>query len=179
MVEIVAKKYSKAIVENVGFDELESFLKSFKKLAEPFCVERFVDIMNSPYVSKDDKQEFLLEFADKKYANFKKIKNFIALLAENNRFDVIPSICELLQANLDEKNNSYIGILYLNKEVDITSINEIKKNLARRLNIALDIQQKIADIEGIKLVIEDLDIEVSFSKEYFLNELKSHILKAI
>lgn len=179
MVEIIAKKYSKAIVENIGFAELESFLKNFKKLAEPFYVKKFLDIVNSPCVSKDDKQDFLLQFADKKYANFEKIKNFIRLLAENNRLDAIPSICELLQANIDEQNNSYVGVLYLSKEGDSTSIDKIKKNLSERLNIDLDIQQRIVDIEGIKLVIEDLDIEVSFSKEYFLSELKSHILKAI
>lgn len=179
MVEIIAKKYSKAIVEDIGFAELESFLKNFKKLAEPFYVKEFLDIVNSPCISKDEKQDFLLQFADKKYTNFEKIKNFVRLLAENNRLNVIPSICELLQTNIDEQNNSYIGILYLNKEADSVSIDKIKKNLSERLNIDLDIQQRIVDIEGIKLTIEDLDVEVSFSKEYFLNELKSHILKAI
>lgn len=179
MVEIIAKKYSKAIVEDIGFAELESFLKNFKKLSEPFYVKEFLDIVNSPCISKDEKQDFLLQFADKKYTNFEKIKNFVRLLAENNRLNVIPSICELLQTNIDEQNNSYIGILYLNKEADSVSIDKIKKNLSERLNIDLDIQQRIVDIEGIKLIIEDLDVEVSFSKEYFLNELKSHILKAI
>lgn len=179
MVEIIAKKYSKAIVENIGFNELEAFLKNFKKLAEPFYINKFLDIVNSPCISRDEKQEFLLEFADKKYPNFEKIKNFIRLLAENNRLDIIPSICELLQSNIDEQNNSYVGVLYLNKEGDSASIEKIKKSLSERLNIDLDIQQRIVDIEGIKLIIEDLDIEVSFSKEYFLSELKSHILKAI
>lgn len=179
MVEIIAKKYSKAIVQNVGFSELEPFLKNLKKLAEPFHIEKFLDIINSPCISKSDKQDFLLQFLDKKHASFEKIKNFIGLLAENDRFDIIPSVCELLQSNIDEQNNSYVGVLYLNKEGDSASIDKIKKNLSERLNIDLDIQQRIVDIEGIKLIIEDLDIEVSFSREYFLNELKSHILKAI
>ncbi|PAF53462.1 hypothetical protein BKH42_05930 [Helicobacter sp. 13S00482-2] len=179
MIEIIAKKYAKAVIESVEYNQLDCFLENLRKISQVFCLKKFVDIIQSPYISKVDKQDLLLELIDRKYSNLNIMKNFIEILVQNNRIDIIPYVCDALQAHIDEKSNFYTGILYVNKLIKPENIEEIKKNLSKRLNIDLNIEQVTSEIEGVKFVIEDLDIEIYFSKEYFLNQLKVHILKAI
>ncbi|MDO7252749.1 F0F1 ATP synthase subunit delta [Helicobacter cappadocius] len=179
MVEIIAKKYAKAVVQSIGFADLDSFLQNLKTITQAFASDKFVDIIDSPHISKTKKQDFLLDFIDKKYSKFNEMKNFIKILVQSNRIDLIPYICDMLKTYLDEQNNFYTGILYTDKQIKPEDIEHIRKNLSKRLDIDFNIEQVVTSIEGIKLVIEDLDIEISFSKEYFLRELRSYILKAI
>ena len=55
----------------------------------------------------------------------------------------------------------------------------IAKSLSSRLNVNLDLRQERAAIDGIRLSVEDLGVEISFSKERFFTDLTNHILKAI
>ncbi|PAF48432.1 hypothetical protein BKH46_00530 [Helicobacter sp. 12S02634-8] len=176
MLEVVAKKYTKALIESLDGADLSLVLEDFKGVVGAFSVDKFLDIINSPYVPRAQKCEFLLTLMESKN---EKITNFIKLLAENNRLDMIPFVYGALQLHINETNQSYIGLLYLNEDIDASTIDAITRSLAGRLGVGLEIQKIITEIEGIKLVINGLGIEVSFSRDNFLNELKSYILKAI
>ncbi|PAF44217.1 F0F1 ATP synthase subunit delta [Helicobacter sp. 11S02596-1] len=176
MVEIVAKKYTKALIASFDDNHLEAFLKDIEKMVGVFGYEKFLDIIHSPYVSKSHKQAFLLELIN---SNNEKTINFVKLLGENDRFDIIPSLYAGLQAYMSQKSKSYVGLLYLNQKVDPNVVDRIAKALSGRFGVSLEIKQVENPIEGIKLVIDDLGIEISFSRENFLNELKSYVLKAI
>lgn len=176
MVEIVAKKYTKALITSLNDNDLKVFLKDLGEIVNVFSIEKFLDIIYSPCVSKSRKQNLLLELMG---SDNGKIINFIKLLGEKDRFDILPFVYRELEAYIRRKNKSYIGLLYLNKKIESNVVEQIAKVLSGRFNVGLEIFQVEVQIEGIKLVIDDLGIEISFSRENFLNELKSYILKAI
>ncbi|PAF52733.1 F0F1 ATP synthase subunit delta [Helicobacter sp. 13S00477-4] len=176
MLENIAKKYIKAIVSDLKKTDIDSFLKELEKIVGLFSIEKFLNIIHSPYIQTPDKQNFLLQLVESKDH---RINNFIKLLIENDRLEITPFVCEGLRAYINEKDKVYIGLLYLREKIDSVMLEEIRKKISTRLSIELKIEQVISKIEGIKLVIEDLDIEISFVKENFLNQLKSHILKAV
>ncbi|PAF41857.1 F0F1 ATP synthase subunit delta [Helicobacter sp. 11S03491-1] len=176
MIKIIAKKYAKAIIEDMSTSELEIFLKNLKKVAQAFFIQKFSDIIYSPYISNSDKENFVLGFFEDKN---NKMVNFMRLLVFHHRLDIIPFVCEVLQAYINQKNKTYTGLLYLDKEVDSGILKQIRDNLSLSLKVDLQIQQIITQIQGIKLIIDELGIEISFLKENFFTQLKLHVLKAI
>lgn len=176
MFENIAKRYVKAIVENTSVSECEKYLEELLKINQALNVEKFLNIINSPYVKKYDKKDLTLELLD---SRTEKIINLIKLLIDNDRICIIPEICSVLKSYIDEKNKCYEGILYVKESLDKDVLNHINTSLSKRLNVDLSIKEEISKIEGIKMSVSGLGVEISFSKESFLNDLKNHILKAI
>lgn len=176
MVKIIAKKYAKAIIESVTLLELRGFLIELHRIEEAFYSEKFLEIIHSPYISKVFKEEFIIELLNTKSD---RLINLIKLLVANHRLIIVPSICSAIQTYVNEQDKKYIGLLFLNKRVESKTLEEIAQNLSRRLGVGLSLQQVVINFEGIRLVISDLNLEISFSRHNFLNSLRHHILKAI
>lgn len=176
MVEMIAKKYTKAIVESMALVEIEEFLKDLRKIQGAFYVEKFLEIIRSPYVSKVFKERFVIELVDTKSD---KLINVIKLLTLNNRLEIIPFICSAIQTYINQQNKKYIGLLFLSEEIELKTLEGITQSLSKRLKADLSIRQVVTNLEGIKLVIDDLNLEISFSRQNFLSNLRNHILKAI
>lgn len=78
-----------------------------------------------------------------------------------------------------DTEKKYEAILYVAQELDSATISTMTNNLSKKLNVDIAIKQCLTKIDGIKLIVQDLGIEISFAKERFFENLKSHILKAI
>lgn len=176
MVEIIARKYTKAIIESVTLLELREFLIELRRIEGAFYSEKFLEIIRSPYISRVFKEEFIIELLNTKSD---RLINFIKLLVVNHRLTMLPSICSAIQTYVNEQDKKYLGLLFLNKRIESKTLEEIAQNLSRRLGVGLILQQVVINFEGIRLVINDLNLEISFSRDNFLNSLRHHILKAI
>ena len=55
---------------------------------------------------------------------------------------------------------------------------QIFDNKAHALFVRVLMLEREIDIEGVRLVVEDLGVEVAFSQERFVSDLREHILRA-
>ena len=95
MKELIAKKYVKALVSDLSKDEFNNFTAKLQEIANAFSNERFQNIIVSPNLKNSQKADFVLSLvgeADQKFVNF------IKLLGENKRLDILPNIVSELLA---------------------------------------------------------------------------------
>lgn len=176
MQQIIAKKYTQALIDS-GID-LESMLSVLKGFELVLKDKKSADIIASPFINKAQKKAFVLESVAKIDSD-KKITNFFALLAEADRILLIPYISHELQKRLLAQKKEYAATLTSKEELDSTTLNKIVESLAKKLGVKLSIKQELSAVDGIKLSVDDLGIEVAFSKERFSSDLKHHILQAL
>ena len=62
MEEIIAKKYAYALIGIYNKDKakIQEITRLLSEVSQAFCIERFQDIIHSPYIPKAKKREFLL-----------------------------------------------------------------------------------------------------------------------
>lgn len=176
---IVAKKYTKALVnalkEGKAEGEVNEALKLLESMAKSFENAQFSSIMDSPFVPKTKRLQLLLEIFKIKD---KKIVNFLKLLNEKNRLNEIPNIYDELNRYIRAKNNEYELIVQSNFTLDTKDLDNIKQKLEQRLKVSLYVSQKKSNIEGIKLFVDGMGVEGAFLKQSLTNGIKNHILKA-
>ena len=177
MEELIAKRYIKAI--NSGFDSemLKNMSVIFSALAESFKNEKFTQIINNPDVSKNQKSEILLDAV--KSVNSKEVENLIKLLTEHNRLNIIPTIAEVMRKNLADAGKIYSGTVYSDSDVDSKVIQDLSDGLGKKFDSNISLAFVKNDFNGIKVDVEDLGIEINFSKSRINHQMIEHIVKAI
>ncbi len=174
MLHVVARKYTQALMDSV--EKLDDVLSILKSLSVALKERSNADMISSPFLSKMQKEQILMNAVGNVDV---KIQNFFRILAEADRISLVPYIAIELEKRLLARKKEYVATLTSKEELDTKTLGEIKAALAKKLGIQLSIKQKLSGVEGIKLSVEDLGIEISFSKERFSNDLKQHILKAL
>lgn len=175
MKELVAKRYAKALIEAIGTEKLVAVLEWLQGARKAFEVETFRELLSSPQAPKELKTQVVLEVLGEGEAKF---INFIKALAEKNRLELIPEICQELDRLIAVNRNEYKAVLTTQEAFDEATLKALEETLAKKLQAKLAITQKLGEFDGVKLVVEDLGVEVSFSREKFVNDLRNHILKA-
>lgn len=176
MTSSIAKKYARALIATFSTEELKALLLFLKSLESALNNKQITDLITSPFLSKTQKMSALLACAS--HTN-QKIQNFLKILVASDRLMIISHIAHEIEKKVFEHNKEYIANLSSKEKFDENTIKNIQESLARKLNTKLNIHQEQNSIDGIKLAIEDLGIEISFSEQRFGDELKKHILKAL
>lgn len=78
------EKYAKGLIDSVGIDSINEYIVALQNVSMCFDNERFVNIISSPLVQRDQKQELVLSIVN---INSDKFSNFIKLLSRNNRLN--------------------------------------------------------------------------------------------
>jgi len=177
MKELIAKRYIKALKESTDDASMENVELLFDALASEFENDKFNQIVNSPEVSAAEKEALLLESV--KTAKSTQINNLIKLLVENGRIDIIPSIATEMKKELARSKKSYSGIIYSNSDIDEKTISSVSSGLAKKVDADIKLEFVKTDFDGIKVEVEDLGIEINFSKSRMNMQIIEHILKAI
>ena len=176
MKDLIAKRYVKALTQTLNQNELEKIQAMFGILASAWEVAKFQDIMESPYLSREKKEQFILEeILDNKADT--KAKNFIKVLVAHDRLNIFVELFTELSSQIASSNREYLAKLIVSENYDDSTLKEIESKFSKKLGVNLLVKQQIIPDSGIKLVVEDLGIEVSFSQDKFINDLKNHILK--
>ena len=177
MEELVAKKYVKALVQtNRDIKFLKHITEDLNVIALAFDNSKFSSIISSVEVKSDKKVELVLSFFKKPK---KSVTNLVKLLALKKRLKILPDIVAELKKEIAIKENSYSGIIYTNNELSKQYIANMEKQFSKKFNIRLKLVQNICDYDGIKVDIEDLGVEIGFSKERLKAQMIEHILKAV
>ena len=175
MEELIAKRYAKAlssVSENiVGIAEV------LNVLTEAINTQEVKSALNSPIVASEKKTEMILatlgEGADAT------LVNFIKILGENKRLDLIPAIAKVLNADLQKVSNEYDGVLSSKETLDAEALSKLEKTLKKYTGSTIKLTQEKSDLDGLRVSVDDLGIEVNFSKERVKEQLIDFIKKSL
>lgn len=177
MEELIAKKYVKALVSDVDASAVQTMSDVFSALGASFQNPKMLNIINDPYIADTDKEAILLDAV--KGAGSDKLNNFVKLLVENKRIQIIPAIAEELRKNIAAATKNFKGQVYSDTPMDPKVVEALGERLSKKYDstIVLDFVQN--DFNGIKVSVEDLGIEINFSKDRIDGQIIQHIIKAI
>jgi F-type H+-transporting ATPase subunit delta len=177
MEELIAKRYVKALRGSFDTATLESMAHIFSVIAESFKNDNFIQIINNPNISKNQKSNILLEAV--KSANSDGINNLIKLLSEHNRLNIIPAIAEVMRKDLVNSSKTYTGSIYSNSDISAKTVEDLSSGLGKKFNSSISLTLVKNNFDGIKVDVEDLGIEINFSKSRINKQIIEHIVKAI
>ncbi len=177
MAEQIAKRYIKALKKDTKLKSLQIISNIFTELALAFDNDSFNNIINNPNVKVEDKTSILLDAV--KSAKSDVLNNLIKLLGEHKRLHIIPAIAVEMKKDLAATNKSYTGIVYSDEKMTAKVIKELGVGLGEKYNSKITLEFVQNDFNGIKVDVEDLGIEINFSKTRINNQIIDHIVKAI
>lgn len=178
MNSVVSKKYTKALIAVLGeknSKDIAEALKILGELSACFGNAKFSAIINAPTLQKSQREAFLLSVVESKN---KKLLNFLKLLNQKNRLNLIPEIHDELQKLLGTNKNEYELVVYSSFKLDKKDLANIKERLSQKLGISLFVTEKQMDTEGVRLFVDGMSVETAFLKDSFSSNLKAHILRA-
>jgi F-type H+-transporting ATPase subunit delta len=176
MVDLIAKRYVKALVSGQDIEAVKSVYGELKTISTAFLDNKFVMIVGSNEIEVSKKVDLILSFVEN-CSNA--TTNLIKLLAEKKRLDIIPDIVSDLNNRIAQMTNTYEGIVYTNSALSDEDLTKLNNQFAKKLNVNLTLKQNVCDYDGIKVDIEGLGSEISFSKDRLRAQMIEHILKAV
>ncbi len=177
MNDLVAKRYVKALIDGRDNQVINNISGNLNTISTAFTDEKFISIITSPEIADKAKVDLIISLVDA--ANNEILKNFIKLLGEKRRLSLLPFIANELNTQLAKMNNSYVGVVYTNLELSSDYVSSIEDQFSKKFDVKLSLSQKVCDYDGIKVDIDGLGVEISFSKERLKSQLIDHILKAV
>jgi F-type H+-transporting ATPase subunit delta len=177
MEELIAKRYIKAMLNGSDVSSIQNMADIFSVLANSFKNEKFVQIICNPNISAKDKSEILLEAVASAKSN--SINNLIRLLVENKRINIIPAIAEELRKTIAFSTKTYEGNVYSNSKIDAKTMKSLSSGLSKKFDSTISLSYIQNNFDGIKVDVEDLGIEIDFSKTRINDQMIEHIVKAI
>ncbi|MFZ2889667.1 F0F1 ATP synthase subunit delta [Sulfuricurvum sp.] len=175
--ELIAKRYIKPLMESCDQASLENLAELLSNISKAYENEKFNLIMNSNDVNSGSKCQLVLDMVAP--ANSSTVNNLIKLLAENGRLPLIPVLASELKRSIASSKRTYKGRIYSNGVVDLTSVDLIARDLGIKTESVIALEYVASDFDGIRVEVDDLNVEINFSKSRLNAQLVEHILKAI
>lgn len=178
MEELIAQRYVNALLGVSNKDSLKGYVESLSSLSEAICNNASLgEVLRSPIVQNDKKTTFLVEALGKKADSI--LVNFIKILGEKKRLTLIPVIVKLLKAQLQKESNVYQGIIQSKKPLDKGEITHLQETLSTFTGSTVLLSQDVKEIDGLRVLVEDLGVEVNFSKQRVKEQLIDFINRSL
>ncbi len=177
MENLIAKRYAKALMSIDGVI-LSDAIEQLGALAE--TIENNSDIrefLRSPLVSSSKKFEAII--APLKEKIDPKLFALLELMAQKNRLSLIPDLKRILEKELRLASNHFSGIVESADALESSLVEKLALKLKKYSGADIDLEVKKSDIDGIKVEVSDLGLELHFSKESAKRALIEHIQKAL
>ncbi len=175
MEELIAKRYAKAL-SSVSKD-IAGIAEVLNILTEVVSTPEVQVALNSPIVSSEKKTEMILSTLGDDADDT--LVNFIKILGENKRLDLIPAIAKVLNTDLQKASNKYEGILTSKETLDAEALSNLEKTLKKYTGSTIKLTQEKSDFNGLRVSVDDLGIEVNFSKQRVKEQLIDFIKKSL
>ena len=174
MEELIAKRYVQAL-SSVS-KNIKGIAEVLNVLTEAMSSEEVMTALTSPIVSSEKKTEMILSAISD---DDNTLVNFIKILGENRRLDLIPAISKVLNADLQKESNKYQGVLKSKKKLDKEELSNLEETLKRYTGSTIKLKQEKTDLDGLRVSVDDLGIEVNFSKQRVKEQLIDFIKKSL
>lgn len=176
MEELIAKRYVDALLSVADKKERAKYVVAINGIAESYSDPKVDAMVVAPIISTEVKVDTLLASLGKDTDT--KLSNFIKLLGEHKRLGLIPEIARVLNAQMQKESNEYDGIIKSNKKLDSIEIAKLEKTLNRYTGSKIKLSEELTDLDGLRVDVDDLGIEVNFSKERVKKQLIDFIMKS-
>ena len=175
MEELIAKRYATAL-SSVSKD-IKGIAEVLNVLTEAISTDEVKTVLTSPIISSEKKTEMILSTLGKKADST--LVNFIKILGENKRLDLIPAIAKVLNADLQKESNAYEGVLKSKEILGKDELDKLEATLKRYTGSTIKLTQEKTDLDGLRVSVDDLGIEVNFSKQRVKEQLIDFIKKSL
>ena len=175
MEELIAKRYATALT-SVSKD-IKGVSEVLNVLTEAISTDEVKTALTSPIVAAEKKTEMILSTLGNDADAT--LVNFIKILGENKRLDLIPAIAKVLNADLQKASNKYEGVLKSSKSLGKEELSKLEETLKRYTGSTIKLKQEKTDLDGLRVSVDDLGIEVNFSKERVKEQLIDFIKKSL
>ena len=175
MEELIAKRYATAL-SSVSND-VASIVEVLNALTEAIDNNEVKTALTSPIIDADKKTEMVLSAIGKK--SDVTLVNFIKVLGENRRLDLIPAITKVLNADLQKESNQYEGVLKSKETLGDKELSKLEETLKKYTGSTIKLTQEKTDLDGLRVSVDDLGIEVNFSKQRVKEQLIDFIKKSL
>jgi F-type H+-transporting ATPase subunit delta len=100
-------------------------------------------------------------------------------LIEKKRVAEIPAIAEELRVLVAKLKNQFEGTIFTQQELSSEDVNSLSNGLSQKLgkNVTLNVIK--SESSDLKVVVDDLNVTISLSKNRIEADIINHILKAI
>ena len=175
MEELIAKRYATAL-SSVSKD-IASIAEVLNVLTEAISSDEVKTALVSPIIAAEKKTEMILSALGKKADAT--LVNFIKILGENRRLDLIPAIAKVLNADLQKESNQYEGVLKSKETLGDKELSKLEETLKKYTGSTIKLTQEKTDLDGLRVSVDDLGIEVNFSKQRVKEQLIDFIKKSL
>lgn len=173
MENLIAKKYAKAILTRKDANEFYELLLA---IVPAFSLEKFRLILSSNELKKEDKLQFISSFFQNAKPNF---INFLKLLSQNSRLNLIPQIVKELGRQKALKEQIYSGTIFSEKAINKDELASLEQKLSKKFNVSVKLNNKITNKQGIRISLDELGYELSFSMQSLKSKMSDYILKTL
>ncbi len=177
MVELIAKRYAKALTEGKESSDIESYISALSSISDAISSSKAQEIISSPLVSNREKTSLILEAFDNK--KDQTIVNLINVMGEKNRLGIIPNLLSILEFERKKQSNSFVGTVESRETLNESELSKLEESLSKYSGSTIKLEQVKSDLNGVKVEVEDLGIELNFSKDRVKTALLDYIQKAL
>ncbi len=177
MEELIANRYVNALVEITSSEQRAGFSSVLSAISTLFDDAKVAESLTSPLIKAEQKTAFVLDGLGKDCDV--KLQNFIKIIGENGRLDLLPAIARKLEQAIQKENNQYNGIILSSNRLEDSEIAELEASLKTYTGSDVKLTQQESTLDGIKVSVEDLGIEVNFSKQRVKEQLIDFITKSL
>jgi len=177
METLIAQRYVKALLNAAPENKKSEYIETLNALSQAFESSNIGTVLESPIVSSSDKLSLVLEALGKETDST--MENFVKVLADNKRLALIPAITSIINMQIQKESNEYKGIVISKEALSDASMTSLEESLAKYTGSKIELSQESGDIEGMKVSVEDLGIEVNFSKDRVKQQLIEFIKKSL
>ncbi len=177
MEELIAKRYVKALLSIAKQDKKATYIEAMNAISVSFDNPKVFAVIKSPIISTKSKVTLLVEALGKDTDAV--FVHFIRVLAESKRLNLIPAVTKILNEQMQKENNLYEGVVKSQNKLDAGELEELEKTLKRYTGSTVKLVQEKSDLDGLRVNVDDLGIEVNFSKARVKEQLIDFIKKSL
>jgi len=107
------------------------------------------------------------------------VVKLVELMAEKNRLDMIPDMVEMIAFERKKASNQFEGTIYSDETLSDGAVKKLEATLEQYSGAKIQLGQERGEQAGLKVEVEDLGIELSFSRDKVKHALIDHIQKAL
>ncbi len=174
MEELIAKRYAQAL--SSASKDLSGALDVLNTLSEAINTPEIKSTLASPIISSEDKTGMILSAMSD---DDNTLVNFIKVLGEKGRLDLIPVITKVLNADQQRVANEYEGVVKSATSLDGADLANLEETLKKYTGSTIKLTQVKSDLDGVRVSVDDLGIEVNFSKQRVKEQLIDFIKKSL
>jgi len=177
MNDLIAKRYAKALMELVPQKELGAQLQTLRQLKELFSRPEVAELIASPLVGSERKFELLI--APLKEKIDERLFRLLEVMNEKGRLGLIGDLTDILAYESKKQSNRFEGTVEADEALPKEELKRLEEVLAKYSGAKIKLKQTSKSGDGLRVSVEDLGLELNFSKTRVKSDLLDFIQRAL